>query len=116
MKKSPASIHIAGNSLADGLKTMSTLLYQDIFVSDNEFKFPEEYGVAELRVPGMLWQNEADGDSWEETYVKSSVNGKNTACYPGQQLWENADISVKGNKTAKLRTSYKTNVKGPLNG
>ena len=103
-----------GKSAADALKQLSNLLYQDWFVSTNEFLFPENYGVPTLRVPGMLWQTQSleagkTGAMWEETFVTSYDDKKITGCYPGKDIWDSAKISQRGNKTADLKSDYVTN-------
>lgn len=100
-------------TLIDQLRTE---LYQDVFISLNEFAFPstEEYHVPVMyKMPGMAWQYRIDGGSvWQEDYLES-YDGKITACWPGYEAWESGTVSVPGYKEgATLKNGYAINVTG----
>lgn len=89
--------------------------YQDAYIANNSFSFPEHYDIAELKVPGMVWQEatrELVGDvsqvAWQEKPF-ISVTGTTTACYPGWDIWQSAKITQTGYKEADLISNYITN-------
>jgi hypothetical protein len=94
----------------------SRYIYQDAYISANGFAFPAVYNgvVADMRVPGMMWQtNEAtvtNNKTWEEKPV-IGINNKETMCYPGLAVWTGAVISIPGYQTVALMDGYLTNVK-----
>jgi hypothetical protein len=91
--------------------------YQNWFVNGNSFSFPLSYNVdTTITIPGMCWQrdtynNAADGYKeyvWSEKYIKDA-EGKDTACYPGIDIWEKAQVSVGKDIKIPLASDYITN-------
>jgi hypothetical protein len=107
----PSSV---GRTVSGMLKQRSNTLYQDYFVTGNQFSFPKDYGISStLRFPGMVWQARDFRYStsevvWTEQYIKDA-NNEETACYPGYNVWEEATLSVTGYETKKLKDSYVIN-------
>lgn len=106
---------LAESSGAAYVTQLTQTLYQDLYVANNSFSFPESYGITELKVPGMVWQEatrEIVGDvsqvSWEEKPF-ISVTGTTTACYPGWEIWQSAKITKTGYEEANLIDNYITN-------
>ena len=98
-----------GVNTANALDTLSDTIYQDSYVSSNSFSFPEDYNVAaNIRVPGMLWQEDAEG-IWEEPPMLAPDGETITMCYPGVKTWQQATISTRGYKLKNLNTGYTTN-------
>ena len=91
----------------------SEYMYQDVFITVNGFSFPANYGVIDqLRMPGMVWQEQATGINWEEQPIISiDRNGENqmSMCYPGFTVWNNAHISCEGYEENQLLYGYRTN-------
>lgn len=88
-------------------------MYQDVFITVNGFSFPENYGVIdELRMPGMVWQEQATGDNWSEQPVISinrAGEDQMSMCYPGFTVWNTAHISREGYEENSLLYGYRTN-------
>ena len=104
-----------GSTTATLMIGASRYIYQDAYISTNGFAFPANYDVvADLRVPGMMWQtNEAtisNNKVWTELPV-IGVNNKETMCYPGIAVWTGGEVSMPGYKTVSLLDGYLTNVK-----
>ena len=102
-----------GQGQVQGLKALSTTLYQDYFVMSNGFSFPHYAGVdSALRMPGMRWQQPVAGAPspyvWNEKYIKDA-EGLDTACYPGYSAWEQGVISGKDYTEKPLKDNYSIN-------
>ena len=86
-------------------------VYQDYFIAANAFAFPLSYNIAvDMRMPGMVWQTMAaqtasSSTKWRETYIKD-INGEETACYPGVEVWDTATISLGGYEEKPLKGEY----------
>ena len=67
-------------------------IYSNYYVTANAFSFPETYDVVCPLMPGMVWQQRCpdSGAKWDEKYLKE------TACYPGLDVWKNQRITVTG--------------------
>ena len=107
-----------GAYAAENVSVIAKSIYQDSYISNNGFAFPEDYGVLEnIRVPGMLWQTVNDdlgvGAVWDEPLMKSANKEgpfeKSTMCYPGFKVWNNAMLSKQGYTTVSLSNGYRTN-------
>lgn len=103
-----------GRNTAKSAYTASQGVYQDLYLTVNSFAFPETYSIAtDLRMPGMVWQvrGEELGNTkvWEEKYVKD-IDDKETACYPGYDVWEAANISVADYELKPLKDGYIVNI------
>ena len=88
-------------------------MYQDVFITVNSFAFPADYGVSDgLRMPGMVWQEQATGKTWDEQSVISidkAGDQQESMCYPGLLVWNKAFISTAGYTETSLLTGYRTN-------
>ena len=88
-------------------------MYQDVFITVNSFAFPSDYGVSDgLRMPGMVWQEQATGKTWDEQSVISidkAGDKQESMCYPGLLVWNKAFISTSGYTETSLLTGYRTN-------
>lgn len=89
--------------------------YQDYYIVNNSFKFPESYDVSLEVMPGMMWQeyseaSESPGDRWNEIPVVS-IDNKKSSCYPGQAIWDSATISKSRYRKVDLKSGYITNTK-----
>jgi len=103
-----------GEDVENRLNNASTSTYQDAFIMDNAFCFPnsDEYGVpSDLRMPAMLWQINTDSNAtWKELPVEDEVEkGEVSYCYPGE-LWETANIGDAEYGSVPLKDNYRTNV------
>lgn len=108
--------HVINSAVSEQVKQAADIVYQDYYVVGNEFAFPTTYDIdSKLRMPGMLWQTISETKSgtnsslyiWKERYIKG-IDGTQTACYPGIDVWENAEavISTTGYKTKNLKNGY----------
>lgn len=121
LKKSALNKNMTDVPGVSNIALASKSLYQDHYIVENGFKFPDNYGVApEIVVPGMVWQsNTMEQDinisdyTWNEEYMVSITGSttKTTACYPGYEVWESAKVTARGYKSFNLNTSYITNTK-----
>jgi hypothetical protein len=87
-------------------------VYSNDYVTNNAFMFPETYNVTCPVMPGMVWQERANGGSvWNEKYIMDNTDMAN-ACYPGIDVWESQTISVAGYKPGPaVQGGYRINVK-----
>lgn len=112
----PVNAAPATVTAAAAAASASKRVYQDWFITGNQFAFPTTYNVSMSRIPGMVWQERSKlsgspGDTWRETYMQDA-EGNETACYPGYDIWETATISERGGKhDTPLNGGYVTNAK-----
>lgn len=97
---------------ADTLKGIAGSAYQNYYVTENAFKFPYTYNVNCPIMPGMVWQENSKqqgnimGDAWNEPYIRD------TACYPGIDVWSRQVISTRGYHTnTPVQDGYRTNTR-----
>lgn len=100
------------------VQQLNKTIYQDYYIGDNCFKFPETYGVVSgFTVPGMVWQEQTrktvdnmNSVTWEEKAVKDT-QGKETASYPGWSVWNDSWITQEGYEKQPLMSAYITNTR-----
>lgn len=118
MPPTPVSAAPATAVAPSGAANASKRSYQDWFITGNQFAFPSTYNVVMPIIPGMVWQertkkNTQDWQPWKEVYMDDG-KGNITACYPGYDIWENADVTARGDRQnyKKLKAGgYATNAK-----
>lgn len=102
-----------GDAVAAAARAASSGVAGDAWVSGGRFRFPDDYGVALRRMPGMVWQDRTrdsgKGSVWRESYVTSS-DGTRSAGYPGLRVWDSAELTRSGYQSGPLSSTYPINV------
>ena len=102
-----------GSAVAASAAAAAAGVAGDAWVTGGRFRFPDDYGVAMRRMPGMVWQdrtrNAGTGSVWRESYVTAS-DGSRSAGYPGLRVWDSAELTRSGYRSGPLSSTYAINV------
>ena len=102
-----------GAAVAASVAAAASGVAGDAWVTGGRFRFPDDYGVALRRMPGMVWQdrtrNAGTGSVWRESYVTAS-DGSRSAGYPGLRVWDSAELTRSGYRSGPLSSTYAINV------
>ena len=79
----------------------TSVFYNDKYILDAAFYFPQYSVDVSSKIPGMRWQTYSvwadkeakwEQGTWVEEYIPNN-DGDNTACYPGFDVWDKGEIS-----------------------
>lgn len=105
----------------DNIQLVTVSCYADSFICDKQFHFLscQQLGFSTYTMPGMCWQKSIQGSVAFKPIIQTKTGqDKQTASYPGMQLWDKATITKVVDGQLKddtlLSSGYYTNVKAQI--